>query len=74
MKLTIEHEGETATIESPAIDVWEVADVLRRALVAVGFSPKLANEIFDRNAVDDWGRFANEPSHSETENGELNDC
>ena len=55
MKLTIEHEGETVTIESPAIDIWEVTEVLRRALVAVGFSPKLANEIFDRNAVDDWG-------------------
>ena len=55
MKLTIEHEGETATIESPAIDVWEVAEVLRRALVAIGFSPQLADQIFDRNAVDDWG-------------------
>ena len=55
MKLTIEHEGETATIESPAIDVYEVADVVRRALVAIGFVPRLANEIFDRNAVDDWG-------------------
>jgi hypothetical protein len=55
MKLTIEHEGETVTIESPAIDMWEVADVLRRALVAVGFVPQLADQIFDRNAVDDWG-------------------
>lgn len=55
MKLQIEHGGETVTIESPAIDIWEVTEVLRRALVAVGFSPKLANEIFDRNAVDDWG-------------------
>jgi len=55
MKLTIEHEGETATIESPAVDIWEVADVLRRALVAIGFVPQLADQIFDRNAVDDWG-------------------
>ena len=55
MKLTIEHEGETVTIESPAIDVWEVADVVRRALVAVGLHPQTASEIFDRNAVDDWG-------------------
>ena len=55
MRIQIEHEGETVTIESPAIDIWEVAEVLRRALVAVGFNPKLADEIFDRNAVDDWG-------------------
>jgi len=54
MKLTIEHEGETATIESPAVDIWEVADVMRRALVAIGFVPQLADQIFDRNAVDDW--------------------
>ena len=55
MKLTIEHEGETATIESPAIDIWEVTEVLRRTLVAIGFSPKLADSVFDSNAVDDWG-------------------
>jgi len=55
MKLTIEHEGETATIESPAIDIWEVTEVLRRALVAIGFSPQLADQVFDRNSVDDWG-------------------
>jgi hypothetical protein len=69
VKLTIEHEGETVTIESPAIDIWEVAEVLRRALVAVGFNPKLADEIFDRNVVDDWGL-----GNSGIENGELNDC
>jgi hypothetical protein len=55
MKLTIEHEGETVTIESPAIGILEVTEMMRRALVAIGFSPKLADEIFDRNAVDDWG-------------------
>ena len=66
MKLTIEHEGETATIESPAIDIWEVTEVLRRALVAIGFVPQLADEIFDRNAVDDWGL-----GNSETENDET---
>ena len=55
MKLTIEHEGETVTIESPAIDMWEVTEVLRRALVAIGFSPQLADQVFDRNSVDDWG-------------------
>jgi hypothetical protein len=55
MKLTIEHEGETATIESPCTDTQEVTEVLRRALVAVGFHPQTASEIFDRNAVDDWG-------------------
>jgi hypothetical protein len=32
-----------------------VTEVLRRALVAIGFSPKLADSVFDRNAVDDWG-------------------
>jgi hypothetical protein len=64
MKLQIEHEGETATIESPALDVWEVADALRRALVAVGFVPQLADQVFDRDAVHDWGI-----RNSETENG-----
>ena len=55
MRIQIEHEGEIATVESPAIDIWEVTEVLRRALVAIGFSPNLADQVFDRNAVDDWG-------------------
>ena len=55
MKIVIEHEGETVTIESPAVDIWDVAEVIRRALVAIGFSPKLADSVFDSNAVDDWG-------------------
>lgn len=50
MKVTIEHEGTTASIEAPATEITDVIEVIAGALVAVGFSEKTVIEGLERYA------------------------
>ena len=54
MKITIETTQTTASVEFTENDVTAAAEHFRGLLVAVGFHPETAEEVFSPDLVSDW--------------------
>lgn len=54
MKITIETTQTTASVEFPEGDIITIADHIRGLLVAIGFHPETAEEVFNPDMVPLW--------------------